>query len=249
MNDARRNSHCSPRKPSSLLATRAIEQASTLTRRVELLPNRARPTGTGLAGVALVPLILALCAALVPHVIAFESPNASIVSCSSGGALLVCRDKDYKVSFVLPQGWSVQSSLRWGNLENTVHFNDPQAIAGQRNPSLWYTVRPAPLNRTPEQTLEGMQRWSEDKVIQRQRSGLVGYHMRPNSCHARNVGSLPGWSCIGEFTDQSGRAMAEYLTWTDSGNAGAEFFGVIPASGLDSYVKRLDAIIETLQIP
>ena len=43
--------------------------------------------------------------------------------------------------------------------------------------------------------------------------------------------------------------MTEYLTWTSSGNSGAEFFGSIPASGLNSYMARFDAIIETLRIP
>ncbi len=43
--------------------------------------------------------------------------------------------------------------------------------------------------------------------------------------------------------------MAEYLTFVGTENTLALFFGFIPAQNLDSYRKRLDTIIETLQIP
>jgi hypothetical protein len=43
--------------------------------------------------------------------------------------------------------------------------------------------------------------------------------------------------------------MAEYLTLVRGQNALALFFGFIPANDLDSYRKRLDPIIETLQLP
>jgi len=43
--------------------------------------------------------------------------------------------------------------------------------------------------------------------------------------------------------------MAEYLTLVRTENTLALFFGFVPAKGLDSYRKRFDPIIETLQIP
>src|SRR5271165_2245169 len=136
------------------------------------------------------------------------SPSAGIVTCSNANPSQVCRDKEYAVSFTLPAGWNVDRSGRWGESQNTVAFNDPQAIPGQMHPSLWYTVRLTPLKQTPAQTLEAFQEVGQLKVRQRQDAGLADYHMRSNSCHARSVGSVPAWSCIGEFPDQSGKAMA-----------------------------------------
>jgi erythromycin esterase-like protein/beta-lactamase regulating signal transducer with metallopeptidase domain len=65
---------------SSLLAAGVIEEGRDLARRIDMLLDRTRHAGTRLlharlAGVALVPLILALCAMRVPRLIAFPPPE------------------------------------------------------------------------------------------------------------------------------------------------------------------------------
>ncbi len=174
-------------------------------------------------------------------------PQAAIVACA-GTPAQTCTDKIYAVSFQLPAGWSVQNSWRWGEKQNTVALNDPQAIAEERPPSIYYQVYAAPHKLTADEMSQSRQKSFEAKVLSRQQ-GYADYHLRPGSCHARTVGGRAGWSCIGEFTDFNGTAMSEYLTWVDSENASALFFGFVPAAGLDAYMKRLDVIIETLQIP
>ncbi|MGD0872301.1 MAG: hypothetical protein ABSB88_22345 [Bryobacteraceae bacterium] len=173
----------------------------------------------------------------------------SAVSCSAGAGPLVCSDKMYNVSFRLPEGWSVQSSWRWGDRDNTVAFNDPQKIPEQAAPSLNYRARAVTLPGTPESIQETLQKLAESKVNQRRTEGIPTYHLRPESCQARTVGGHAARSCIAEFTGKSGIPMAEYLTFVSTANTAALFFGVIPVKGLDGYRKRFDGIIETLRIP
>ena len=90
----------------------------------------------------------------------------------------------------------------------------------------------------------------DSKVIQRQKQQhLPTYHLLPDTCEARTVGGHAARSCIAKFTSELGTPMAEYLTLVRSQNILALFFGFIPANDLDSYRKRLDPIIETLQLP
>jgi|SRR5271157_518910 len=173
----------------------------------------------------------------------------SAVSCSTGTGPLACNDRMYRVSFRLPEGWSVESSWRWGDRESTIAFIDPQRIPEQAAPSLNYRARAATLPPAPESIQEALQRTAEAKVTQRRTEGLPTYHLRSEGCRARTVGGHAARSCIAEFTAKSGTPMAEYLTFVVTENTAGLFFGVIPAKGLDSYRKRFDGIIETLQIP
>ena len=173
----------------------------------------------------------------------------SAVSCSAGTGPLVCSDKTYGVSFRLPEGWSVQTSWRWGDRESTIAFNDPRKIPEQAAPSLNYYPRAGSLPGTPEGVQETLRKAAENKVTQRRTEGLPTYRLRPDGCQPRTVGGHAACSCIAEFTGKSGTPMAEYLTFVRTANTGALFFGVIPVKGLDSYRKRFDAIVETLQIP
>ena len=178
-------------------------------------------------------------------------PNATLpaVSCSADTDPVVCSDKTYSVSFRLPGSWSVKSSRRWGDRENTVFLNDPQKTSEQTGPSLYYRSLTVPLLGRPVGIQAELQREMESKVTQRQTAGSSTYHLRPESCEARTVGGHDARSCIGEFTSELGMPMAEYLTLVKTENTLALFFGFIPAKDLDNYRKRLDPIIETLQMP
>jgi tetratricopeptide (TPR) repeat protein len=179
------------------------------------------------------------------------SPNVKVpaVSCSADTNPVLCSDKTYSVSFRLPENWSVKSSWRWGDRENTVHFNDSQKISEQTGPSLYYRSRVVPLLGEPAGIQEELQKEMESKVGQRHAQHIPTYHLLPESCEARRVGGHDARSCLAEFTSELGTPMAEYLTLVRTENTLALFFGFIPAKDLDSYRKRLDTIIETLQIP
>jgi hypothetical protein len=177
-------------------------------------------------------------------------PNAKVpsVSCTADADEVLCSDKTYSLSFRLPENWSVKSSWRWGDRENTVHFNDSQKSAEQTGPSLYYRSRVVPLPGKPADIQGELQKEMESKVGQRHAQHIPTYHLLPDSCQARRVGDHDARSCIAEFTSELGTPMAEYLTLVRTENTLALFFGYIPTKNLDSYRKRLDAIIETLQI-
>lgn len=162
---------------------------------------------------------------------------------------VVCVDMTYNVSFRLPEQWVVKNSWRWGDRENTVLLDDPQKTFEQTGPALYYRHFAVPLGKSAGIQVE-LQEEMDSKVIQRQTEGhLPTYHLLPGSCQARTVGGQAARSCIAQFTAESGTTMAEYLTLVRTENTLALFFGFTPANYLDSYRKRLDPIIETLEIP
>lgn len=177
-------------------------------------------------------------------------PNSSpAVTCAGGTVPVVCMDMKYDVSFRLPELWSVLSSARWGDRENTVMFKDPEKTAEQTGPSLYYRSLGGTVEKPGEIQAE-LQKEMELKVTQRrERQHLSTYHLISDSCGPRKVGGHEARSCIAEFTAESGTAMAEYLTLVRGETTLALFFGFVPRAGLDGYRKRLDRIIETLRIP
>jgi erythromycin esterase len=178
-------------------------------------------------------------------------PNTSVaMTCPTDMRPVVCIDMTYNVSLRLPERWGVKNSRRWGDQENTVFFDDPLKTSEQTGPSLYYRSFAAPLLGKSELIQETLQQEMDSKVIQRQKKQhLPTYHLLPDTCEARTVGGHAGRSCIAKFTSELGTPMAEYLTLIRSQNILALFFGFIPANDLDSYRKRLDPIIETLQLP
>ena len=178
-------------------------------------------------------------------------PNTSVaVSCRTETLQQVCIDMTYNVSFHLPERWGVKNSRRWGHQENTVIFDDPQKVSEQTGPSLYYRRLAAPSVAKSAGIQEELQEEMNSKAIQRQQQQhLAGYHLLLKSCEPRTVEGHNARSCIAQFTSESGTQMAEYLTLVRTENTVALFFGFIPVKNFESYRKRLDTIIETLQIP
>jgi erythromycin esterase len=178
-------------------------------------------------------------------------PNTSVaMTCPTDMRPVACVDMTYNVSFRLPERWGVKNSRRWGDQESTVIFDDPLKTSEQTGPSLYYRSFTAPLLGKSELIQETLQQEMDSKVIQRQKQQhLTTYHLLPDTCEARTVGGHAARSCIAKFTSELGTPMAEYLTLVRSQNTLALFFGFIPANDLDSYRKRVDPIIETLQLP
>ena len=178
-------------------------------------------------------------------------PNTSVaMTCPTDMRPVVCVDMAYNVSFRPPERWGVKNSRRWGDQENTVIFDDPLKTSEQTGPSLYYRSFTASLLGKPELIQETLQQEMDSKVIQRQKQQhLPTYHLLPDTCEARTVGGHAARSCIAKFTSELGTPMAEYLTLVRSQNTLALCFGFIPANDLDTYRKRLDPIIETIQLP
>ena len=186
----------------------------------------------------------------VNHTTAALPNTGAAVTCPTDKHPVVCMDMTYNVSFRLPDHWGVKNSQRWGDQENTVIFSDPQKSSEQTGPSLYYRRLAVPLSPKSAVMKEELQREMDSKAVQRQKQQhLSSYHLLPDNCGARIVGGHDARSCIAEFTSELGTPMAEYLTLVRTENTLALFFGFIPANDLDRYRKRLDTIIETLQIP
>ncbi len=170
------------------------------------------------------------------------------VTCSAATGPALCIDSSDGVSFRLPGNWGIRSSHRWGSQQNTVALSDPQPVQGQTGPSLYYQTGEASV--APGADIQAaMQGLMEQKAADRNDAGLSNYHLLPGSCEARVVGGHPARSCVAEFTNESGTAMAEYLTFVRTTTTLAEVFGFVPVKGLAEYRGRVDAIIDTLKIP
>jgi len=170
------------------------------------------------------------------------------VACSAATGPALCIDSTYGVSFGLPEGWGIRRSSRRADRQNTVGLRDPRSIPEQTGPSLYYQTGEAPV--APGADIQAaMQGLMEQKAADRNDAGLSNYRLLPGSCEARLVGGHPARSCIAEFTNESGTAMAEYLTFVRTTTTLAEVFGFVPAKGLAEYRSRVDAIIDTLKIP
>lgn len=186
----------------------------------------------------------------VNHTTAALPNTIAAVTCPTDTRPVVCIDMTYDVSFRLPENWSVKSSWRWANRASTVFFSDPQQTSGQIGPSLYYQPFDELRAAKPANIQAELQKEMESKVNQRRtQQHISSYHRRPDSCETRTVGGHDARSCIAEFTSESGTPMAEYLTLVRTEKTLALFFGFVSVEGLDSYRKRLDPIIETLQIP
>lgn len=172
-------------------------------------------------------------------------PDMHIVACA-GSPAARCVDDTYKVAFKLPQGWSVKSSWRWGDRQNTIQFNDPLDIPGE-NPSLYYQEHLQSVKLTPEELAKKQHDAAEAKVRSRQQT-FPDYHLRPDSCHARQVNGRAAWSCIAEFT-LGGAPSAEYITWLQSDSVEALYFGFVSQNSLEPYLKGFDKVIDLLELP
>lgn len=185
----------------------------------------------------------------VNHTTAAVPNTSTAVTCLTDRRPVVCMDMTYNVSFRLPERWRVRNSWRWEDRQNTVVFDDPQKVSEQTGPSLYYRHFAVPLE-TLSGIQEELQKEMDSKAIQRQKQQhLPTYHLLPDTCATRTVGGHAARSCIAEFSGESGTLMTEYLTLVRTQNTLALFFGFVPAGDLDSYRRRLDSVIETLQLP
>ncbi|MCX6622936.1 MAG: hypothetical protein NTY38_18095, partial [Acidobacteria bacterium] len=74
------------------------------------------------------------------------------------------------------------------------------------------------------------------------------YTVRPDSIRPLQVNGKEAISAIADYTEGD-RKMVDYLVWVRSAEARVNFFSKTNAADLDSLRKRLDPIVQTLQMP
>ena len=86
----------------------------------------------------------------------------------------------------------------------------------------------------------------QQKILQR--LNLDGYHVRPESIQARNIGGRQALSAMADFT-MDGQPMTEMLTWIYAENTRVLFFTRVPSSQVTDFKARFDSLVATAVLP
>jgi hypothetical protein len=156
------------------------------------------------------------------------------------------KDPIAAVAFQLPKGWALREGTRWGDHETTLLLRE---VYSGLTASLYYQY-PLQTSRSsdPDRAFQG---FMQSKVRQRRdRDGLSDYHILGGSVQRRAVAGRPALSYMAEFTRADGEPMQEYMLTLMGSNIKVLYFVTQPAStDIGSFVKRLDAVVENLDIP
>jgi len=144
----------------------------------------------------------------------------------------------------LPAGWRWIGPDRWGDQQSTLVLREPET---RQDIKLYVQILSTPDIISADAMDKKLLRGVEYKVRQRTKEGYKDYHLRENSCELHSVGGRSALSWVSEFTE-SGRNMVEYFTRVRSANTNALFFAKLPAERFDDFQRRVDAIVETLEI-
>jgi len=168
----------------------------------------------------------------------------NFTSSGAQGVTLV-KDPEAPVSFRLPNGWVLLEGVRWGNHETTLKIKE---VYSNLVASFYYQFPLlTPRSPDPDKSFQGA---LQSKIRQRQREGLIDYHVREGSVQRRTVTGHPAQSFFAEFTGAQGDPWAEYMLNVRGANIKTLFFVTEPSTvDLDSFAKRLDAVADTLDIP
>lgn len=168
------------------------------------------------------------------------------IHAGENGVTLV-KDPIAAVSFRLPQGWILRSGYRWGTYETTLTLRE---TSSNLTASLYYQY-PLQTSRSSDADT-ALQGFVKMKARQRRdRDGLTDYRIREETIQRRTVAGRPALSYFAEFTSRGkGEPMSEYMMSIMGANIKALCFVTEPAAvNIDAFVKRLDAVAETLDIP
>lgn len=164
----------------------------------------------------------------------FSGPNGTV------------RDPKFGLAAKCPEGWVVDSVLRWGDQQNTIHFEIP--TQPEPSPSLYYRVYRQPKPMTPE-ALEAFVREEARKKQVSRRENLPDYTNRPDSFKAFTLGVNPAFSWSADFTSSGGDKWAEYFVRIQTDYADASFFLQAPASTIDKLRPSVDRFMAGLKMP
>jgi hypothetical protein len=149
------------------------------------------------------------------------------------------------VSLSLPVGWT------WTGPKP---MEDQKSILTLREPETAQTVRlyvkvldPAETPMSAQQMNHRLLKQAEAKVRQRLSEGYENYRLRKNSCVLKSINGRSALSWVDDYTVH-GTHMVEYLTRIRSEKTNALFFARLPAEQLEDFERRVDPIIETVQI-
>lgn len=154
------------------------------------------------------------------------------------------RDSKDGVSLSLPQNWRAIGPESRGDQKGIVVLRDLEMHLEAR---LFVQVLTTPVIISAEDMDERLLRSIKDRIRYRTKEGYENYHFRDNSSELHPINGHSALSWVSEYSDH-GHQMVEYLTRVRSENTNALFFAKVPASQLDDFKRRLDPIIETLEI-
>jgi len=166
-----------------------------------------------------------------------SKPNPKKVTCTDGD----CQDIHFQVKFTLPFKWKVEMQRRWkdaGEEATTLTLQDPGALSPV---GLYYRL----LTNTAD---EDIRIEVGKKLEQRIRQGLPNYRLPENNCQERVVGGHQALSCMAAFGGGA-EVMLEYFTWIRSKQCLAQFWVQSRPETMGSRQKRLEDVIQSLQIP
>lgn len=163
----------------------------------------------------------------------------------AGNGVTLVKDPLAPLSLELPRGWYLENGIRWGDHETTLQFREMKSFLAA---SLYYQY---PL-QTPLSSDAGtaLKEFVEAKVRQRREiDGLSDYQVLHGSIHMRKVAGHPALSFYAEFTNPG--PTTQYVLHLTGAGIKLLFFVTAAAdfAYIDSFVKRLDAVAETLKIP
>jgi hypothetical protein len=156
------------------------------------------------------------------------------------------RDSDSGVSLDLPPGWRWIGPERRGNHESILVLREPGT---GREIKLYVKNLEPPEETTPARKMnKRLLKQAQRKADQRVREGFENYRNREDSFELKPINGRSALSWAADYT-KDGRKMVEYFTHVRSENVNALFFAKLPAEHVDDFKRRIDPIIETLQIP
>jgi hypothetical protein len=167
---------------------------------------------------------------------------------TSDDGITTIKDPVAPISFKLPPGWRLSGGSRWGNYETTLILTEAESGTSA---SLYYQY-PLETARSSDADI-ALQGFMQSKVRQRRdREGLKDYEIRQNTVRRRTIAGRPALSFYAAYTtvDENRVPMTEYVARLMGESIKAHCFVAAPSAvDITPFVKRLDAVMESLDIP
>lgn len=169
----------------------------------------------------------------------------SVVFTATAYAQVQYHDEQSGISLSLPPGWTWIGPKPLEEQKSIVSLKEPETAQIIR---LYVQVLETPEEVMPAQKMNHrLLKQAEAKVRQRTSEGYENYELRRNSCVQKSINGRSALSWVDDYT-VSGNRMVEYLTRIRSDKTNALFYARLPADQLEDFKRRIDPIIETLQI-
>jgi len=154
-------------------------------------------------------------------------------------------DEQSGVSLSLPPGWTWAGPKPMEDQKSILTLKELETAQVLR---LYVKMLDTPEGVIPAQQMNRrLLKQAEAKVRQRTSEGYENYRLRENSCVLKSINGRSALSWIDDYT-AGGNHMVEYLTRVRSDKTNALFYARLPSEQLEEFRRRVDPIIETLQI-